>query len=209
MGQKVSAFVIFLGIAAVWLTPVWSKEGLPLSSQAPDFHLKDVVTGKMVSRDDFSGKKALAVIFLCRHCPYVQHVKKGITQLARDYAAKSVAIVGISSNDPAAYPQDAPASLKEMAIEEKFSFPLLFDETQEVAKAYTALCTPDPFLFDESRRLVYRGQLDDSRPGSGRSVTGKDLREAIDAVLTGRPVSGDQKPAVGCSIKWKRGNEPR
>jgi len=186
------------------------REGaLALGAQAPDFRLKDVVSGKAVSRDDFSGKQVLVVIFLCRHCPYVQHVKKGIAQLARDYAEKGVAVVGVNSNDPAAYPEDAPESLKEMALEEGFSFPFLFDETQAVAKAYTAVCTPDPFVFDQGRRLVYRGQFDDSRPGSRQPVTGKDLREAIDAVLAGRPVSRDQRPAVGCSIKWKPGNEPR
>ncbi len=178
-------------------------ERLPLGSPAPDFQLKDVVTGKVVSRNDFKDKQVLVVIFLCRHCPYVQHVKGGLAQLARAYAGKSVAVVGISSNDPDAYPEDAPESLKEMALQEKFTFPVLFDETQQVAKAYTAVCTPDPFVFDSQRRLVYRGQFDDSRPGSNRPVTGKDLRAAIDDVLAGRPVNPDQKPAVGCSIKWR------
>ena len=181
---------------------------LPLGTQAPDFHLKDVVSGKTISRDDFAGKQALVVIFLCRHCPYVQHVKEGLVQMGRDYAGTGVAIVGISSNDPAAYPDDAPARLKEMAVQDGFPFPILFDETQEVAKAYTAACTPDPFVFDRNRHLVYRGQFDGSRPGGKQPVTGKDLREAIDAVLAGRPVNPDPRSSVGCSIKWKPGNEP-
>jgi len=181
---------------------------LPLGSQAPDFHLPDVVSGTTLSRDDFADKKALVVVFICRHCPYVQNVKKQLAQLARDYADKGVGIVAISSNDAATVPEDAPARLKEMAQEEGFTFPYLYDEDQKVAKAYTAVCTPDPFLFDQNRRLVYRGQLDDSRPGNGKPATGKDLRDAIDAVLAGTPVSQDQKPSVGCSIKWKKENGP-
>ena len=199
---------------------VQGREGmLPLGTKAPDFQLKDVVTGKQVSRDDFVGRKVLAVLFICRHCPYVQHVKQGLAKLGRDYApggvsgaasasgshaGKDVAIVAISSNDPAAYPEDSPASLKEMALQEGFAFPFLFDETQGVARAYTAVCTPDCFVFDQGRRLVYRGQFDDSRPGKKEPVTGRDVRAAIEAVLAGRPVSPDQKPAVGCSIKWRK-----
>ncbi len=211
-----SAFLLFLaggiflgGQGIVQGATTKGKDGLLLlGSEAPDFHLKDVITGKVVSRDDFQDKKALLVIFICRHCPYVQQIKKGLAQLGNDYAGKEVGMVAISSNDPSSHPMDSPESLKEMALEEGFTFPFLFDETQEMAKAYTAICTPDSFLLDQDRRLVYRGQFDDSRPFSFRPVTGKDIRDAIDAVLAGKPVSTDQKPSVGCSIKWKRGNEP-
>ena len=179
------------------------EEGMPkLGAPAPEFRLTDVVTGKKVSREDFAGGKGLLVLFICRHCPYVQHVKKELARLGRDYAGKGIGIVAISANDPAAYPEDSPGRLKQMAEEEGFTFPLLFDETQEVARAYTAVCTPDPFLFDGGLRLVYRGQLDDGRPG-GKPSDGKDLRAALDALLAGRPVRGPQKPSAGCSIKWK------
>ena len=198
----------FAGQAAAAATTADNKDLLPLGAEAPDFHLPDVVSGKVVSRDDFAKKKALLVIFICRHCPYVQNMKKGLAKLAQDYADKDVAIVAISANDPADLPQDAPTSLREMAQEEGFKFPFLYDEGQEVAKAYTAICTPDPFLFDQQRRLVYRGQFDESRPHNGKPVTGKDLRMAIDAVLADEPGSADQTPSTGCSIKWKSGNEP-
>ncbi len=181
---------------------------LALGTTAPDFALPDVRTGEIVRRSDFDGKKGLLVLFICRHCPYVKHVEAGIAQLARDYAEADLGIVAISANDPEAYPEDAPESLAEQARLAGFTFPYLFDETQEVAKAYTAACTPDPFLFDERRRLVYRGQLDGSRPGNDVPVTCEDIRRAIDAVLAGRPVPQDQRPAVGCSIKWRPGNEP-
>ena len=180
---------------------------LALGSPAPNFALPDVVSDQTVSLDDVAGAKALLVIFLCRHCPYVQHVKSVVGQVAKDYAAQGLAVVAISANDAAAYPDDAPASLKAMAQEEGYAFPFLYDETQAVAKAYTALCTPDPFLFDARRRLVYRGQLDETRPG-GRAGTGRDLRAAIEAVLAGRPVPAEQRPSVGCSIKWKPGQAP-
>lgn len=180
------------------------KSLLSLGSPAPDFKLRDVVSGKMISRDDLAEKKALLVIFLCRHCPYVQHVKTGIVQMAKDYAGKGVGIVAISSNDPAGYPEDAPEKLKEMAVTGGFPMPLLFDETQEVAKAYTAVATPDLFLFDKDRKLVYRGQFDDARPRNTIPVTGKDIRAALDAVLEGKSVPSEQKPAIGCSIKWKQ-----
>ncbi len=198
-------------------TAEWKEGMLKQGDPAPDFRLTDVVTGKEVSRNDFAGGKGLLVIFICGHCPYVQHVKKELARLGRDYApggvngaasssgshaGKGIGIVAISANDPADYPEDSPERLKEMALEEGFAFPLLFDETQEVARAYTAVCTPDPFLFDAGLRLVYRGQLDEGRPG-GKPSDGKDLRAALDAVLAGRPVSQDQKPSVGCSIKWK------
>jgi peroxiredoxin len=181
---------------------------LALGTEAPAFALPDVRTGQTVRRSDFAGSTALLVLFLCRHCPYVKHVERGIAELADDCADADVAIVGICANDPAAYPEDAPESLAEQARRAGFTFPYLFDETQEVARAYTAACTPDPFLFDADRRLVYRGQLDASRPGNEVPVTCSDIRAAIDAVLAGRPVPADQRPAVGCSIKWRPGNEP-
>jgi peroxiredoxin len=180
-----------------------------LDTTAPDFHLPDVVSGRKVSLADFAGKKALLVMFICRHCPYVVHVRHELARLGRDYADKSVGIVAISSNDPGAYPDDAPGRLREMAVELQFNFPFCYDETQEVAKAYGAVCTPDIFLYDEGRHLVYRGQLDGSRPSNGIPVTGRDLRAALDAVLAGKPVSGEQRPSVGCSIKWRAGNAPR
>jgi peroxiredoxin len=174
-----------------------------LGSPAPEFSLPDVVSGKTVSLQAFAGKKALLVMFICRHCPYVQHVQHELARLGRDYDARDVGIVAISANDAKSYPEDAPASLKAMAVELKFTFPYCYDESQAVAKAYNAVCTPDFFLFDQARRLVYRGQLDDSRPGNGKPVTGRDLRAALDAVLAGRPVNPDQRPSAGCNIKWK------
>lgn len=181
---------------------------IALGTLAPDFSLPDVVTGKKISLGTFKGKKAFLVAFVCRHCPYVQHIKAELGKLGHDYASKGLGFVAISSNDAAGYPDDAPASLKAFAVEEKYAFPFCYDETQEVAKEYSAACTPDFFLFDASRKLVYRGQLDDSRPGNGKPLTGKDLRSAIDAVLNARPVSAEQRPSVGCNIKWKPGNEP-
>lgn len=181
---------------------------LSLGTHAPDFDLPDVTSGRRVTISDLAGRKALLVMFICRHCPYVAHVRSGLADLGRDYADADLAIVAISSNDADEYPADRPESLAEEAAEAGYTFPYLYDETQEVAKAYTAACTPDFFLFDAERRLVYRGQLDDSRPGNDVPVTGADLRAAIDAVLSGRPVSDDQRPSVGCSIKWRPGNEP-
>ena len=181
---------------------------LPLSTQAPDFHLPDVVSGKTISLSTFAGKQALLVMFICRHCPFVKHVQDELAQLGRDYANSDLGIVAISANDATKYPDDAPESLKAMASELGFSFPVCFDASQETAKTYTAACTPDFFVFDADQRLVYRGQLDDSRPSNGKPITGQDLRAAIDAVLAGKPVSAEQKPSVGCNIKWKPGNEP-
>lgn len=181
---------------------------LPLGTKAPDFSLPDVVSGETVFLDTFKDKKALLVMFICRHCPYVQHVKEELVRMGRDYQGKNIGIVAISANDSQAYPDDKPEKLKEMAEELGFVFPYCFDETQEVAKAYTATCTPDIFLFDREKNLVYRGQLDDSRPGNNIPVTGKDLRAAIDAALSDSPISQDQKPSTGCNIKWKPGNEP-
>src|ERR1017187_10050693 len=181
---------------------------LPLGTTASDFKLPDVVSGKTYSLKDFAGKKALLVMFMCQHCPYIKHIQGELTKLGKDYAAKDIAIVGISANDADNYPDDSPAELKKYAKAQGFLFPLLHDESQDVAKAYTAACTPDLFLFNKERKLVYRGQLDDSRPGNEKPVTGKDLRAAIDAVLSDEPVSPDQRPATGCNIKWKPGNEP-
>jgi len=181
---------------------------LPLGTEAPDFALADVVSGRTVTLRDFDDQPALLVMFLCRHCPYVAHVRPAIAALARGYVGSPLAVVAIGANDPATYPEDAPEGLAGEAVEAGYPFPYLFDETQEVAKAYTAACTPDFFLFDADRRLVYRGQFDASRPGNGVPVTGEDLRAAIEALLEGRPVPGEQHPSVGCSIKWRPGNEP-
>ena len=181
---------------------------LPLGTSAPSFALRDVVSGHAYSLDSFAAKPALLVMFLCRHCPYVQHVQDQIAKLGQDYADTRLGIIAISSNDPAYYPDDAPERLRELAQNLNWRFPFCFDETQEVAKAYKAACTPDFYLFDAHRRLVYRGQLDDSRPGNNKPVTGRDLRAAIDAVLAGKPIDREQRPSIGCSIKWKPGNAP-
>ena len=180
---------------------------LPLGTTAPDFKLPDT-NGKTVALADFKDKSALLVLFICNHCPYVKHIRAGLAQLARDYLPRGVAIVGINSNDVANYPDDSPAKMKEEIKSAGYLFPYLYDETQAVAKAYRAACTPDIYLFDKNRRLAYRGQFDDSRPGNGVPVTGKDLRAALDAVLVGKPVSPNQKASMGCNIKWKAGNEP-
>jgi len=180
---------------------------LPLATVAPDFRLPDT-NGKLVSLEDFKDKAALVVIFMCNHCPYVVHIRPGLVQLARDSAAKSVGIVGINANDAVKYPADSPAKMKDEVAAAGYTFPYLYDEKQTVAKAYRAACTPDIFLFDRGRRLVYRGQFDTSRPGNGIPVTGKDLRAAIDAVLAGKPTSELQVASIGCNIKWKAGNEP-
>ena len=176
---------------------------LALGTEAPDFRLPDVTSGKAVGLDDFRGTKALLVMFICRHCPFVKHLEKGLAQLGQDYAGKGVGIVAISSNDAENYPDDAPESLAEQARELGFNFPYLYDESQEVARAYGAACTPDLFLFDDELNLVYRGQFDDSRPGNGVPVTGKDLRAALDALITSQPISPEQRPSLGCNIKWK------
>ncbi len=174
-----------------------------LGAALPQFTLADVVTGRMVSPEDYRDRKALLVMFICRHCPYVKHVELELARLGKDYEGKSVGIIAISSNDALNYPDDAPESLKEQALHLGFAFPYCYDESQEVARAFDAACTPDFFLYDEQRKLVYRGQLDDSRPGNGRPLTGADLRASIDAVLEGKPVSANQKPSAGCNIKWK------
>lgn len=188
--------------------PATASTMLDLGTKAPDFSLPDVVSGRAVSLGAFQNKKALLVMFICHHCPFVKHVKSELARLGADYAAKDVGIVGISSNDPAVAADDSPEGLKRMVSEWGLSFPVLYDQSQEVAKKYAAACTPDFFVFDAERKLVYRGQLDDSRPSNGKPVTGVDLRAALDAVLAGRPVSAEQRPSLGCNIKWKAGNEP-
>jgi peroxiredoxin len=181
---------------------------LPLGTAAPDFSLKDTVSGKTVSLGSLSGKKALLAMFICNHCPFVKHLKPALARLGKDYAGKDVAIVGVSANDPVSHPEDAPERLAADAKASGYTFPVLFDETQQVARAYKAACTPDFFVFDAGLKLAYRGQFDDSRPGNGKPVTGADLRSALDAVLAGKPAASTQKPSVGCNIKWRPGNEP-
>jgi peroxiredoxin len=181
---------------------------LSLGTVAPDFQLPDVTTGETLSLDTFSGKKALLVMFICRHCPFVKHIQAELAKIGQDYDSNNVGIVAISANSVQTHPQDAPEYLKEMAQELGFNFPYCYDETQAVAKAYTAACTPDFFLFDSHRQLVYRGQLDESRPSNGKPVTGADLRAALDAILTDQPVSSEQVASVGCNIKWHPGGEP-
>lgn len=191
-----------------------SSTMLELGTPAPDFSLPDVVTGKTVKLTDFADKKALLVMFVCAHCPYVVHVQPELARVARDYAGKSVGFVAITANDVGQYPQDAPQPSAAMAQAAGWRFPFLYDESQAVAKAYTAACTPDFFLFDAARKLVYRGQLDSSRPGRGPDrpgggvLNGADLRAALDAVLVDQPMNPQQMPSIGCNIKWKPGNEP-
>ncbi len=175
----------------------------PLGSPAPDFDLPDVVTGRRVTRDGAAGASGLLMMFICRHCPFVKHVQEELARLGRDYARRGVGVVAVSANDAVAFPEDRPEKLAEMARELAFEFPYLYDESQAVARAYDAQCTPDFFLYDRTGRLVYRGQLDDSRPGNGLPVTGADLRAALDAAIAGRPISPEQRASVGCNIKWK------
>ena len=180
---------------------------LPLGTKAPEFSLPNV-DGSTVSLTDFSEKDGLLVIFMCNHCPFVVHLREGLAAFGKEYQAKGLGIVGISSNDVATHPDDSPEKMKTEAAEAGYVFPYLYDEDQAAAKAYRAACTPDFFLFDKNQQLVYRGQFDDSRPGNGVPVTGADLRAACDAVLAGKPVPEPQKPSIGCNIKWKSGNEP-
>jgi peroxiredoxin len=180
---------------------------LPLGTEAPKFSLPDT-DGKIVSLTDFRQAKAYLVIFMCNHCPFVQHIREELSRLGREYQSKGVAVVGINANDISTHPDDSPEKMKEEKEKYNYTFPYLYDETQEVAKAYKAACTPDFFLFDQDKKLVYRGQLDDSRPGNDKPVTGADLRAALDAVLSGGKPSSEQVPSIGCNIKWKAGNEP-
>jgi len=181
---------------------------LELGASAPDFSLKEVSSGETVSLDDVAKDKGVLVMFICSHCPYVIHIHKALGELGRDYADSPVGIVGICSNDPVSHPKDSPENLVAQAKEQGFTFPYLVDETQEVAKAYKAACTPDLFLFDGDRKLVYRGQFDGSRPGNNVPVTGSDLRAALDALIAGEAMPAVQTPSIGCNIKWKPGAEP-
>ena len=187
---------------------VESTKDLALETTAPDFALPDTVSGRTIRLADYAASPALLVTFICNHCPYVIHVRPSFVQFAREYQPRGLAVVAISANDPHTYAQDGP---EQMAVEAKksgFTFPYLFDQTQQTAKAYHAVCTPEFYLFDSGRRLVYRGRFDASRPNSPVPVTGNDLRAAADAALAGRPVPADQKPSIGCSIKWRPGNAP-
>lgn len=181
---------------------------LPLGTSAPPFDLYDVVSGQRYSLDSFVAKTGLLVMFICRHCPYVVHIEQELAKIGQDYRDTDLGIIAMSSNDAIGYPDDAPPRLKEMALRLGFTFPFCHDETQEVAKAYYAACTPEFYLFDRDHRLAYHGQLDDSRPGNTKPVTGSDLRTALQALLAGHPVNRNQKPSIGCSIKWKPGNAP-
>jgi len=186
---------------------VTASKMLSLGTSAPDFNLPDI-KGDMVSLGDFKEAPALLVIFMCNHCPFVKHILSVLVELIQEYQAKGVSVVGINSNDAGNFPQDSPEMMARLAKETAFTFPYLYDQSQDVAKAYHAACTPDFFLFDKTRKLVYRGQMDDSRPGNNIPVTGLDLIKAMDAVLAGREVNAEQKPSMGCNIKWKQGNEP-
>ena len=181
---------------------------LALGTEAPDFSLRDVVSGNTVSLSDYADKTGVLVMFICNHCPYVQHVRPELASIGKDYADSDLGIVAICSNDPDISPGDSPDKMKEEAKTHGYVFPYLFDETQEVAAAYTAMCTPDFFLFGPDRKLVYRGRMDESRPNSGVPVTGEELRAAMDAVLAGEPVSNEQHASMGCSIKWAEGKQP-
>ena len=184
-----------------------SSTMLPLGTAAPDFRLPDA-NGTTVASADLKSAPALVVMFICNHCPFVKHIRDGLAKFGRDYLPRGAAVVAINSNDVANYPEDSPAKMREEARATGYTFPYLYDESQAVAKSFHAACTPDFYVFDGERRLAYRGQFDDARPGSSTPVTGKDLRAAVDAVLAGKPVGANQKPSIGCNIKWRRGNEP-
>ena len=176
---------------------------LPLGTIAPKFKLMDAITGHLLTLDDIKGEKGTVIMFICNHCPFVKHVNDEIVRIANEYRQLGFGFAGINSNDIVKYPEDDPERMKEVASKYQYSFPYLFDGTQEIAKNYEAACTPDFYLFDEELKLVYRGQLDDSRPGNGIHANGRDLREAMDSVLNNRQVTKDQKPSIGCNIKWK------
>jgi len=182
------------------LTP---SKMIPLGTKAPDFEIPDAITDQLFTLDDLKPEKALVVMFLCNHCPYVKHVREEIVRISNDYQKEGIAFVAISSNDIEQYPEDAPDKMKEEALTWNYTFPYLFDESQSVARAYDAACTPDFYIFDKNLELVYRGQLDDSRPGNEKPLTGKDMREALDSILVGNPVNEHQIPSAGCNIKWK------
>lgn len=176
---------------------------MPLGTKAPYFNLPDTISGEMKSLKELKADKATVIMFICNHCPFVKHVRMGLVQLAKDYIPRGISFIAISSNDVTGYPEDSPGEMKKVARQFGYPFPYLYDETQEVARAYQAACTPDFYVFDQDLNLVYRGQMDDSRPSNDIPVTGKDLRAALDAILAGKPVSEDQKPSIGCNIKWK------
>ncbi|HSC36049.1 MAG TPA: thioredoxin family protein [Thermodesulfobacteriota bacterium] len=176
---------------------------LPLGTKAPHFKLRDAVNEKEFSLDELKSDKATVVMFICNHCPYVKHVQKGLVELANDYIPKGVSFIAVNSNDVGKYPEDSPANMKSVALRLGYPFPYLFDETQDAARAYAAACTPDFYVFDAGLKLAYRGQMDDSRPGNGKPVTGNNIREALDSILKGEPVGEDQVPSIGCNIKWK------
>jgi len=180
---------------------------LDLGSPLPAFRLRDL-NGKVVTSNDFAGSKGVLVVFICPHCPYVRHIRTGLARQASDFQSRGLAVIGINSNDTVTFPEDDPDGMKEEVREAGYTFPYLFDDTQDVAKAFRAACTPDFFLFDGRQRLVYRGQFDDSRPNSQTPVTGKALKAAVDALLAGQEIAPDQRPSLGCNIKWKKGAEP-
>ncbi len=176
---------------------------IPLGTKAPDFKLLDAVSENDLNLEQLKSDKATIIMFICNHCPYVKHVQQGLVELANDYISKGVSFIAINSNDVKNYTEDSPDNMKKVAERLGYPFPYLFDETQEIAKAYDAACTPDFYIFDEGLKLIYRGQMDDSRPGNGKPVTGRDIRKALDQILGGTPVSEDQIPSIGCNIKWK------
>lgn len=176
---------------------------IPLGSEAPDFRLPDVVSGSELSLGELKSDVATVLMFICNHCPYVKHLQDGLVEVADEYTPKRVSFIAINSNDVQNYPDDSPEKMKEVAKEKGYSFPYLFDETQEVARAYDAVCTPDFFVYDRDLRCVYRGQFDDSRPGNGKPVTGKDMRMALDSIVAGEAIDWEQVPSIGCNIKWK------
>jgi peroxiredoxin len=181
---------------------------LPLGTPAPDFDLVDVVSGERVSLATFKGKKGLLVMFICQHCPFVKHVEDELGRIGQDYVSQGMGVLAISSNSVETHPQDSPDNMREQVTRANFNFPYAYDETQAVAKSYTAACTPDFFLFDSDFALAYRGQLDDSRPGNDKPVTGADLRAALDRVVAGEEILDAQKPSIGCNIKWAPGGAP-
>lgn len=179
------------------------SEMIPLGMMAPPFNLPDTVSGQQISFDDIKGSTATLVMFICNHCPFVVLVNDELVKLANEYKNKGIGFIAISANDAIAHPADAPGKMKDIAIQLQYSFPYCYDETQETAKAYGATCTPDFFIYDKYDKLVYRGQLDDARPGNGIPVTGKDIRDAINSLLDNKPVHAEQRPSIGCNIKWK------
>jgi len=177
---------------------------MPLGTMAPDFNLTDTISGKKKSLHELKSEKATVITFICNHCPFVKHVQKGLVKLTKDYIPSGISFVAINSNDVKAYPDDSPERMKEVAKQLGYPFPYLYDESQDIARAYGAACTPDFYIFDKDLKCVYRGQMDDSRPSNNIPVTGKDIRAALDAILAGKPVSEEQKPSIGCNIKWKK-----